>query len=146
MDHCEELFAQGMGFKIKNGSVLFYKNLWLSFSTWFAHLNLRFLYILGCSGPWCGRPNSWLSPLGDRARLGQVLTWEVITLVTVSTLALLSFSRAVGIGGARGQSIPLDYYLSPHTHTPCELGFTRTFPRNRDVTVKSKSDLTFKNI
>jgi hypothetical protein len=34
----------------KNVSVLFYKKL----STWLTHLNLRFLYIIGCSGPRCG--------------------------------------------------------------------------------------------
>ena len=38
----------------KNVSVLFYKNLKSSFSTWLTHLTLRFLYILGCSGPQCG--------------------------------------------------------------------------------------------
>ena len=40
----------------KNVSVLFYKNLKSSFlhSTWHTHLTQRFLYILGCSGPWCG--------------------------------------------------------------------------------------------
>ena len=31
----------------------FYKNLISSFSTWPTHLTLRFLYILGCSGPRC---------------------------------------------------------------------------------------------
>ena len=35
----------------KNVSVLFYKNVKSSFSTWLTHLTLRFLYILGCSGP-----------------------------------------------------------------------------------------------
>ena len=38
----------------KNVSVLFYKNLKSSFSTWLTHLILRFLYIIGCSGPRCG--------------------------------------------------------------------------------------------
>ena len=37
----------------KNVSVLFYKNLKLSFCTWLTDLTLRFLYILGCSGPRC---------------------------------------------------------------------------------------------
>ena len=37
----------------KNVSVLFYKNVKSSFSTWFTHLTLRFLYILSCSGPRC---------------------------------------------------------------------------------------------
>ena len=36
----------------KNVSVFVYKNLKLSFSTWLTHLTLRFLNILGCSGPW----------------------------------------------------------------------------------------------
>ena len=40
----------------KNASVLFYKNVKSSFSTWLTHLTLRFLYILGCSGPRCGTP------------------------------------------------------------------------------------------
>ena len=41
--------------EIKNVSVLFHKNLKSSFSTWLTHthLPLRFLYILGSSGPWC---------------------------------------------------------------------------------------------
>ena len=30
------------------------KNLKWSFSAWLTHFILRFLYILGCSGPWCG--------------------------------------------------------------------------------------------
>ena len=38
----------------KNVSVLFCKNLKSSFSTWLTHLTLRFLYIIGCSGPRCG--------------------------------------------------------------------------------------------
>jgi hypothetical protein len=37
----------------KNVSVLFYKNLKSSFSTWLTHLTQKFLYILGCSGPEC---------------------------------------------------------------------------------------------
>ena len=37
----------------KNVSVLFYRNLKSSFSTWLTHLTLWFLYILGCSGPGC---------------------------------------------------------------------------------------------
>ena len=38
----------------KNVSVLFYKNLKSSFSTWLTHWIMRFLYILGCSDPRCG--------------------------------------------------------------------------------------------
>ena len=34
-------------------SVLFYKNVKSSISIWLTHLTLRFLYILGCSGPRC---------------------------------------------------------------------------------------------
>jgi hypothetical protein len=37
----------------RNVSVLFYKNIKSSFSTWLTHLTLRFLYFLGCSGPRC---------------------------------------------------------------------------------------------
>jgi hypothetical protein len=40
----------------KNVSVLFCKNLKSSFSTWLTHLSLRFLYILGWSGPQWGTP------------------------------------------------------------------------------------------
>ena len=40
----------------KNVSVLFYKNVKSSFSTWLTHLTLRFLYILGCFGPRCNTP------------------------------------------------------------------------------------------
>ena len=40
--------------EIKNIFVLFFKNLESSFSTLLSHLTLRFLYILGCSGPRCG--------------------------------------------------------------------------------------------
>ena len=35
------------------------KNLNLSFSTWLTHLILRFLYIFGCSGPWCAIALGW---------------------------------------------------------------------------------------
>ena len=42
-----------MWLKTKNVSVLFYKNRKSSFSTLLSHLTFRFLYILGCSGPWC---------------------------------------------------------------------------------------------
>ena len=41
----------------KNVSVLFYKNVKSSFSTWLTHLTLRFLYILGCSGPRWAMPS-----------------------------------------------------------------------------------------
>ena len=43
----------------KNASVLFYKNLKSSFFTWLTHLTLRFLYIVGCSGPRCAAPPSF---------------------------------------------------------------------------------------
>ena len=36
--------------------ILFYKNVESSFSTWLAHLTLRFFYILGYSGPRCAVP------------------------------------------------------------------------------------------
>ena len=51
----------------KNVSVLFYKNLKSSFSTWLTHLTLRFLYILGCSGPRCGLTSKSLDTGGRRA-------------------------------------------------------------------------------
>ena len=38
----------------ENVSSLFYKKLNSSFSLWLTHLTPRFLYLLGCSGPWCG--------------------------------------------------------------------------------------------
>ena len=37
----------------KKISLLFYKNLKSSFFTWLTHLTMRFLYIIGCSGPRC---------------------------------------------------------------------------------------------
>ena len=49
----------------KNVSVLFYKNLKSSFSTWLTHLPLRFLYILGWSGPWCAAPGIPSSAIPD---------------------------------------------------------------------------------
>jgi hypothetical protein len=55
---CRKLFCTIAKFRIKcvtetkNASVLLYKNLKSSFLTRLAHLTLRFLYILGCSGPW----------------------------------------------------------------------------------------------
>ena len=54
---CQNLFCTIVNLKIKcvtetkNVSVLFCKNLKSSFSTLPAHLSLRFLYILGWSGP-----------------------------------------------------------------------------------------------
>ena len=56
----------------KNVSVLFYKNVKSSFSTWLTHFSLRCLYILGCSGPRCGPPDfgRWIKPF---PRWGQIM-------------------------------------------------------------------------
>ena len=57
---CWHLFCTILNLRIKcvtetkDVSGFFYKNLNWSFSTWLRHLTLRFLYILGFSGPQCG--------------------------------------------------------------------------------------------
>ena len=53
----------------KNVSVLFYKSLKSSFSTWLTYLTLRFLYILGGSGPRWGACISCRYTLHNRVKL-----------------------------------------------------------------------------
>ena len=76
----------------KNVSVLFYKNLKSSFSTRLTHLTLRFLYILGCSGPRCGG-GSFLTY--DEISTAAVLlapVWMIYTLILQScTLSFVNF-------------------------------------------------------
>ena len=68
---CWNLFCTIVNLRIKcvteteNVSVLFCKNLKSSFSTWLTHLPLRFLYILGWSGPWCAAPGIPSSAIPD---------------------------------------------------------------------------------
>ena len=78
---CSNLFCTIVNLRIKcvtetkNVSVLFYKNLISSFSTWLTHLNLRFLYILGCTGPWWGNADRQNEPASQQNSVSHLL-WK----------------------------------------------------------------------
>ena len=79
----------------KNVSVLFYKNLKSSFSTcmpWLTHLTLRFLYILGCSGPMC-------------ATLAQLYVFACASIVSLCLLGLIQFNVLANLNLWRVQYI-----------------------------------------
>ena len=65
----------------KKKSVLFCKNLKSSFSTWPTHLSLRFLYILGWSGPRCSAqapPPAGTVCVSVRHDIEKFCSWELM--------------------------------------------------------------------
>ena len=94
----------------KNVSVLFYKNLKSSFSTWLTHLTLRFLYIIGCSGPRCAASFNISYIMQYHNTLFISSYWWVQTLTLVS---LWHLSEEFGLGYL---DLAVDYgtlFLSP---------------------------------